>query len=215
MRGGPSGDAPADSLDLLLEEDRALVNLFRDWAAPAGRDPATAVKHAWDKGTFGMLVIEHAAIRLAAQEDIARVLGDLGQDGLADRLTRHTSAVRALLDRLSDQARGLSARDLAISEPFAHSIEELGRLIGADVASGQDESGRIRDALGEARSQLRTAAFVVKRSPTHPGPSKAWYDRVPFLAYLHTRFDRMDGYPGPHTPHQADTALADKYQPEG
>ncbi len=216
MKAHQGSDGRPDSLDLLIEEDRALADILQDWqaAAVSTRDRGKAVSRAWDRGTLGMLLIEHAAIRLAAQEDVGRVLRDLGQVHLADQLTVHTPGVRLLLDRLYDLARGLSARDLAMSQPFLTAVEELRQLIGADASSAPDELGKVRDALGESRNQLRASAFVAKRSPTHPGSSKAWYDRVPFLAYLHARFDRMDSYPGPHTPNQADTALNDKYEPE-
>lgn len=138
---GRDGDTPDDSLELLGEQDRVLVHIFDGWDAttpPADADTRTVVRSNYERGTYGKLLIQHTAIRVAAKTDIARVLHDIGCDGLADDLTRHLPEARRLLDRLDELARGVEAMGVAASTGFAGTVGELAALIRADIQAEPD-----------------------------------------------------------------------------
>ncbi len=65
-----------DALDVFVEETALLRQLFAKWntTTPDRTMGGGAVTAKWDHGTVGKLLLEHAAVRLAAGEDIARVL---------------------------------------------------------------------------------------------------------------------------------------------
>ena len=65
-----------DALDVFVEETDLLRQLFAKWntTSPNRSMGGAAVTAKWDHGTIGKLLLEHAAVRLAAAEDIARVL---------------------------------------------------------------------------------------------------------------------------------------------
>jgi hypothetical protein len=164
---------------------------------PAGDDDTAAiVEDAWDHGTFGKMLVEHAAVRVAAKEDLARVLRDSGHRDLAAQFIAHLPQVRALLDRLDEHARGVAPISLAGSEDFAAAVADLAAVIQADLAAEADEQlPRIAAALGPRRRQLRSARYVSVHAPTHPGAARRWYDNIPILVRLHAGYDHLRGWP--------------------
>lgn len=210
-----SGARPHDSLDLLAEQDNVLADIFVAWdeSDPEGADDdRSAVRMASENGTLGKLVIEHAAVRVAAKRDIERVLRRAGHDGLADELTSHLAQVCELLDRLYEHSRGVGAVELSRSPQFTDTVAALGRIIRAELRS--EPAGlvpRIAVALGDLRSQLRSAKHVAAHAPTHPATARSWYDGIPFLVRVHALYDRLRGYPWANSGTYANPRLADRY----
>ena len=88
-----------DALNLFIEESEVLRQLFAKWntTTPNRTMGEGAVTAKWDHGTVGKLLLEHAAVRLAMSEDIARVLGEVGR-------------TRVLPTRANEPSRPTSAR---------------------------------------------------------------------------------------------------------
>ena len=66
----------ADSLDVLEEASANIQELLSTWYAlsPSKFDGGDAVSPARDRGTVGKEIMEQTALRLAAIDDVARVL---------------------------------------------------------------------------------------------------------------------------------------------
>ena len=210
---GHDGDSRNDSLELLGEQDRVLAQIFDGWDATTldpDADTRTVVRAGFERGTYGKLLIEHTAIRVAAKTDIARVLRDVGDDGLADDLTRHLPEARRLLDRLDELARGVDAMGVAASAPFAGAVGELAALIRADLQAEPDRMmPGIAAALGHHRAELHSARWVNHHAPTHPGSGERWYDAIPVLVRVHARYDHLRGFPWADSSPMDDTDVAD------
>lgn len=207
-------DEPHDSLALLGEQDRILVELFADWhrTSPDSDDPATEVPQAFDHGTLGKLLIEHTAIRLAAKADIARVLRKVGHHHVADSFAGHLPQARALLDRLDEQSRGVAAVGVGGSTAFAGTVGQLVALIRADLNREPDtELPRIAALLGPDRADLHSAKHVTRHAPTHPAPNPRWYGRIPALVAIHARYDHLRGFPWANDAPDANAAIAARY----
>jgi hypothetical protein len=183
-----------------------------DSADPVPDDPNSTVQQGWLRGTFGKLLVEHAALRVAAKEDVATALRASDHGQLADELTRHLPLARALLDRLDELARGVEAMGLAASAPFVTTVGKLAEAVRDDLGSEVDDLlPKIADALGPHRSGLRSAKYIGSHSPTHPGPDQQWYDTVGPLARIHACYDRLRSYPTAQSWPMADTQLAQRY----
>ena len=203
-----------DSLDLLTAQNYDLGKIFEgfDTAEPVPGDPSSTVEQGWLRGTFGKLLIEHAAMRVAAKEDVSKALRASDHVQLAEELTRHLPQSRALLDRLDELARGVEAMGLAASAPFVATVGELAEVVRDDLGSEVDDLlPKVAAALGADRSQLRSAKYIGSHSPTHPGPDQQWYDTVGPLARIHACYDRLRSYPTAHSWPMADTQLAERY----
>ena len=188
-----------DALDLFVDETTLLEELFNAWKAttpdPAMGDKVVSVK--WDHGTIGKLLLEHTAVRLFASEDVARLLAEEKRDLVASLLTDENKAVRPLLDQMYDSARGVQPISVAITPGFVEAVDALMDLLGPNL--GQAPLSRTLSilvaALGSGRSRLRSARFIRKHAPAHPGPPGRWYDRIPILLRLHAAEDRLRGFP--------------------
>jgi hypothetical protein len=210
---GPDCENPDDSLELLGEQDRVLAQIFAGWDATTPEpdaDSRTVVRAGFERGTYGKLLIGHTAIRVAAKTDIARVLYDLGCDGLADDLTHRLPEARRLLDRLDELARGVDAMGVAASVPFAGAVGELAALIRADLTVEPDRMlPAIEAALGHRRAELHRARWVHHHAPSHPGSGERWYDHMPVLVRIHARYDHLRGFPWADSSPMDDTDVAD------
>ncbi len=188
-----------DALDLFVDETALLEDLFNAWKATTPDrsmgDKVVSVK--WDHGTVGKLLLEHTAVRLAASEDVARVLSEEGRDLVASFLTDENKAVRPLLDQMYDSARGVQPISVAITPGFVEPVDALMELLGPNL--GHAPLNRTLSilvaALGSERSRLRSARFIRKHAPAHPGPPGRWYDRIPILLRLRAAEDRLRGFP--------------------
>lgn len=185
----------ADALDLLDEQDHTLDRLVGQWTSSV-QDTAETTD-AWDRGTIGKLILEHAAIRAAAAADVARVLADGGRGDLAGDLSRHAAEVRGLIDRLDKDARGVAPIAVARDTDFAATVDNLGRLVSAQRA--ERTTAGIAEALGTNRSRLRSARLVGKHAPLHPALRHRWYHRIPGVVRAHALYDALRGHPSAET----------------
>lgn len=200
-----------DALDVLDEQSQLLRSLFHEWSnTGAGQtgDSEEAVPSNWDRGTIGKLVLEHAAVWLAARDDIIRVLQDTGGDAMAGRIEESSKGARPLIDRLHDASAGVQPMALAVSPGFEELMEEFRTTIGGVLAEETDLALQIDRALGDNRGRLRSGKFLRKHAPTHPRPG---LDRFRVLARLHTLYDRVRGMPWAESYPQANTKLAERY----
>lgn len=212
--GGADGEGPADSLELLAEQDGVLVEIFDGWdattPAPDVEDTRVLVRSGFDRGTWGKLLIEHAALRVAAKADVAQVLRDSGLGGLADDLTEHLPDVRRLLDRLDELARGVDAMGVSASAEFAGAVGQLAALLRADLVVEADRTiPHVAAALGGDRAKLHSARWVHHHAPTHPSPEGRWYEHIPALVRIQARYDHLRGFPWPRSTPMSDPKVAD------
>ena len=188
-----------DALDLFADETNLLEELFNAWKAttPDRSMGDKVVTAKWDHGTIGKLLLEHTAVRLAASEDVARVLSEEGRDAVASLLTDENNAVRPLLDQMYDSARGVQPISVSITPGFVEPADALFDMLKPDL--GQAQLSRtmttLTAALGAERRRLHSAKFIRKHAPAHPGPPDRWYDRIPILLRLRAAEDRLRGFP--------------------
>ena len=186
-----------DALDLWDQQLKLVGRLFDGWAAS---EPSTAekpVEAAWDHGTIGKLLIRAAAVLVAAEEDIARVLIKVGKDDLGSDLTKHTDGAREALDRLDECCRGMPAIELATSDISEAVVELRQRLLGAPPEEKRTFS-ELAALLGDHRADLHSAKYLRRRAPTHPGHRK-WYRHIPIAVRAKVIFNRLNDFPGPES----------------
>ena len=206
-----------DALDLFADETVLLEQLLANWRSTTP-DPSMGEKVVtakWDHGTIGKLLLEHTAVRLAASEDVARVLAEEGRDAAATLLTVENEAVRPLLDQMYDSARGVQPIYVATTPSFVEPADALFDLLGPALEKAQlnETIAFLTATLGSERRRLRSAKFIRKHAPAHPGPPGRWYDRIPVLLRLHAAEDRLRGFPwGEST--LGDRKLARRYDRE-
>jgi len=204
------GVGAGDSLDVLLCERDALERLMAEWTAtrPGLHAPGTAVITKWDHGTFGKLLLEHGAVCLAAEADVAEALARAGQHAAAEELRREADELRSIVNQMNRASRGVQPMSLAISPDFDDAVGRLGEQMAA---------GALRPAvvveLGTAvepfRAELHTARYIRSHAPTHSaGPH-----HHPLLGRLHTAHDRLRGMPWAESP-SADRTVTRHYDQE-
>ena len=206
-----------DALDVLVDETSLLRQLFAKWntTTPDRTMGGNAVTAKWDHGTIGKLLLEHAAVRLAAADDISRVLQEIGLTPEARRLEQTNRRVRPILDQMYDNSRGIQPISVAITPGFVEGVEQLQEVLRPELGGAPETQARIEltAALGPQRAQLRGAKFIRKHAPAHPGPERRWFDRVPALLRLHAVEDRLRGFPWGES-HLGDRELAERYDRE-
>ena len=207
-----------DALDLFIEETALLRHLLAKWhtTTPERTMGGEAVTAKWDHGTIGKLLLEHAAVRLAAGEEIVRVLEELGRSRESSSQLQETNRlVRPVLDEMYDSCRGVQPISVAITPDFIESVEKLQELLRPQLGGAAETRMRLEltAALGPERVRLRSAKFMRKHAPAHPGPERRWYDRVPFLLRVHAAEDRLRGFPWGESS-LGDRELAKRYDRE-
>jgi hypothetical protein len=193
--------APSDVLELFDQEDDTLSRLFEAWDETEPSHARKAVPAAWDHGTVGKLFVEHGALYLAAEEEIARVLHQVGAD-LATALSAHADRGRGLLDRLDEQARGVPPVQLATPE-FAETVSQFRCHLRGEGGEAPFGIPQIAAALGEHRKLLRNVAYVRKHAPTHPG-ARRWFHRFSGAVRFQAGYDRLRDFP------RADSGIFDR-----
>jgi hypothetical protein len=210
-----SPDQPPDSLDLIGEVSDNIQQLLIEWdeLVPEGRHPRDAVKAARRRGTAGKELMEQAALRLAAIDDVSHLLRKSGNGSIATLLDRNSPNGRRLTARLDEQSRGTSAIDLRYSEEFSNSIEQL-RNLWADEFDHQSElmeqAGR---ALGARRAALHSATFIRGHAPIHPSEHHRWYQDIPVFVRIHALYDRARSFPGAESTPTSEVAMVKRYDP--
>ncbi|MGH9091668.1 MAG: hypothetical protein ACRDZR_09870, partial [Acidimicrobiales bacterium] len=150
-----------DSLDVLGDEIDLLAELFDAWEAttPSGVPAADAVPAKWDHGTVGKLLLEHAAVYVAASRDVAGALASGGRRAEAARIGSRLDAVRPVVDRMDVASHGVQPMSLAITPAFVGAVEDLRGLLLDDLRAepGDRAAARLAGLLGAGRASLRSA----------------------------------------------------------
>ena len=206
-----------DALDLFVDETDLLRQLFAKWntTTPDRTMGGHAVTVKWDHGTIGKLLLEHAAVRLAAGEDIARVLRDLDRTQECSRIEQTNHLARPIIGQMYDSSRGVQPISVAIAPSFIEAVEQLQELLRPELGGSPESRARLelRAALGSERRRLRSAKFIRKHAPARPPTSHRWYDRFPVLLRLRAAEDRMRGFPWGESS-LGDRSLAERYDRE-
>lgn len=202
-----------DSLDVLHEEAQVLRVALRQWrgAAAPGQAPdgPAAVERNWDAGTLGKVVLEHAALWLAAARDVTRALGTGAR---SEALSAQAEHARPFVDRLEVLGRGTEPVAAAANQDFRLAVDELGAALSQPL-SDPDLAGKLADELGDRRHRLRTARWVRRHAPVHPGPRR-WYDTVGPIVRLETAWGRARGFPWPQSAPMASRTVAEQFDQE-
>jgi hypothetical protein len=205
-----------DALDVLGDEVDLLRELFDAWEAttPSGVPGGEVVPAKWDHGTIGKLLLEHAAVYLAASRDVAGALAGAGRQAEAAAIGSRLDALRPVIDRMDDASHGVQPMSLAITPAFIEATRDLGELLHDELHAepGAEAAARLAGLLGTGRSSLHDARFVRKHAPSHPGPPR-WYDRFPLLVRVKAGFDRLRGFPWGESG-LGDAKLAEHYDRE-
>jgi hypothetical protein len=206
-----------DALDLFGDENDVLGQLFAKWdtTTPHKSQGAQAVLMKWDHGTIGKLILEHAAVRLAAADELARVLRDIGRTHEASQLEEEGQALRPVLDQMYEDSRGVQPVSASIEPGFVEAANQLQELLRPKIGGARQDGvlSELTEALGSERSRLRGAKFIRKHAPAHPGSKHQWYDRVPILLRFHAISDRVRGFPWGES-RLGDRKLAQRYDRE-
>jgi hypothetical protein len=206
-----------DAVDVFARETVVVRQLFQKWntTTPSRTMRGAAVPAKWDHGTIGKLLLEHSAVRLAASEDIARVFDEIGRAVECRQLEHTNKRVRPILDQMYDNSRGIQPISVAIEPGFVEAVEQLQEVLRPELGDAPEGQAaeRLARALGAQRSRLRSAKFIRKHALARPGPSRRWYDRVPFLLRIHTVEDRLRGFPWGESS-LGDRKLAQRYDSE-
>lgn len=201
-----------DAVDVVAAETVVLHQVLAAWdqTAAAGKAPEQVPPAKWDRGTAGKLVIEHAAVLVAALRECARVLA--GDDHTADgqRLAQVAERMAPMVDRMDNAGRGMEITTLPGSVDFVEAVDEFGRALrseadpaaalgvpeGAPMGDGAAAaiSRRLDELLGDRRRLLHDAKWIRSHAPTQPG-HRHWYDRFGLGLRLRTGYDRMRGFP--------------------
>ena len=142
-----------DALDLFVEETSLLRELFAKWhtTTPEPTMGEKVVTAKWDHGTIGKLLLEHAAVRLAAGEEIVpRSAGDRTESRVLhaargsepSRPTGSRSDVRRLPWRPAD----LRGRHSGIRRSSAGAAGALARTTGG--SGGDPDACRVDCRIG-------------------------------------------------------------------
>jgi hypothetical protein len=203
-----------DALDLFRTESSLMMELFQQWekTSPTDKSADDAVVAKWDHGTVGKLLIEHAALRLAAAEEVARVVREVGYAEMADRLSHSCEVTRPIIDRMYDSGRGLQPISLAITPEFLTAVDELRGVLG-DGFDDESAMEALAAALGTGRGALRRASYITRHAPARPKAS-GWLSRhLPLVVRVRTVLDRLAGFPWAESS-LADRKLARRYERE-
>ncbi len=206
-----------DSLDLLGRQDRVLEQLFEAWRSddPEGRDRGTKIKANWQRGTVAKLVLEQGALRIAALEDVVRILRLCHQGELAENAGASIPAAKLCLDRIDECSRGVTALDLRYSSTMKESIEELRNLWIEDMQRKDAALPAIAQTLGPERKRLRSALYIRAHAPLHPSVHQRWYHKIPLTVRIHALYDLLRSFPDAESGNWADTALSKRVDKGG
>lgn len=209
--GGP---AHGDALDVYVEQSDLLKAALADWDAtrldqsPAPGESVAPAKY--DNGTLGKVILEHTALRLAAQRDIARALTSAGRHDIEGPLTAQVERLAPLITAVERLSRGVNPVSLAGSDQFLDALTNLRSELQPALLHPSPAPQELADALGEHRRELHSAKYVRRHAPTAPAPDK-WYDKVPLLLRLHTAFDRGRGFPWAESSPSSSRTVSDRY----
>jgi hypothetical protein len=208
---GPGGDA----FDLFVAETTLIGDLFQEWekTVPGPKLGEDVVVAKWDHGTVGKLLIEHASLRLAAGEEVSRLVRDIGDVGVAERLEKNIEVTRPIIDHMYDSGRGIQPMSLAITPEFVTAVDELNGVLRCEL---DDEAvlQAVAEILAPRRNELRSARYISRHAPARPQAVGTWGRRFPFVVRMRTAIDRLAGFPWAESS-LADRKLAERFGNDG
>jgi hypothetical protein len=208
---GPGGDA----FDLFVAETTLIRDLFQEWekTVPGPKLGEDVVVAKWDHGTVGKLLIEHASLRLAAGEEVTRLVRKIGDVGLAERFEKNIEVTRPIIDDMYDSGRGIQPMSLAITPEFVTAVNELHGVLRCELED-QAALHPVGEALAPRRNELRSARYISRHAPARPQAVGAWGRRFPFVVRVRTAVDRLAGFPWAESS-LADRKLAERFDNDG
>jgi hypothetical protein len=209
------GNREDDALTTYVEQTALLARIFDAWQDTAPPVEADPVKNARRHGTLDKLIVEHVAVRLAARDDIVRVLREHGADEAAAGLDSDRDEVARQLGRLDHLARGRQPVSLGGQTAFEEEATRLRALLVDDLGTDRDQLERpLVTALGEHRSDLHSSQYITKHAPTHPAPLNRWYRRLSVVHRVQATYDRLRGFPWAESEPFADPRIAERFDPD-
>ena len=160
-----------------------------------GATRGTKIKANWQRGTVAKLVLEQGALRIAALEDVVRILRLCHQGELAENAGASIPAAKLCLDRIDECSRGVTALDLRYSSTMKESIEELRNLWIEDMQRKDAALPAIAQTLGPERKRLRSALYIRAHAPLHPSVHQRWYHKIPLTVRIHALYDLLRSFP--------------------
>lgn len=207
------GLSHGDSVDLFDDECHTLRAALFEWEATrpdaSGQTGHSDASTRWDNGTLGKLVLEHGALWLAAARDLVRALRAAGEKDVSSRLESRADDVRRWLGRLDEAGRGLKPIVLSTDVGYADALMGFKTAFSGLLNDESFTENALR-ALGDRRGELRTAKYLRKHAPTHPGTPR-WYNRTGPLVRAQTAFDRARGFPWAESSTIASEKVAARY----
>jgi len=203
-----------DSLGRFETEGERVRQLIAKWqqygSLPTGQTNGATV--AYERGTIAKLLLEHAAIRLAAERDIEEALKRRGEVELSDRIDADAVATSQVLDALDEAMRGVQPVVVGSSSVVGSYVGQLAERMDSDESSAV--TSRLTTLLRAAdrpRTGLHSDRFVRRHAPTHPVSDTHSFARLRPLLWLRARYDRLRGYPWAEDTPYADPKIDKRY----
>jgi hypothetical protein len=188
-----------DSLDVLMAAEDKLGALKVQWDKndPDDLPPEKVAIPAYERGNVVKLLLEHGALRVAAQRDVVEALRRRRQSQLADQVDVDSRAVRKLLDWLEEESRGVQPVSLGAARVVADYAGKLLGFFGPDeLLERRVLLSQVRQILGRhSSSGLRSEHFIDRHAPVHPAPEPQGFKVARPLLWLRARWDRLRGFP--------------------
>lgn len=187
-----------DAIDLLEEEDAALVTLFTRFDETSGQGVVNQSRH----GDLGKQLVRRMAVREAAKMDIMRVIRHAGaMQALCAKLTGgDPKGRRSGISELDRMIRHVRAIDIGRARDFDGAASRLRVIVASEIEWELSEGvDALRLALTPSqRASLHRSSYLRRRAPTklHPDGSR-WYERSWLTGWLVTKWDHGEDRPRP------------------
>ena len=170
---------PSDSLDLFWKETATLAVLYGEWSSMIAGVNGPQVM---DLEAMGKAILEHAVLRLAAREDVVRVLRDARREDMAALMEHRARIFRTLVGRLAQTERATGSAVPRASSGLARHVGCYYREFRVDVVTPDLRASHVAGVIGPDRSALRSEASVRKhaslRTTVPPSPGENLPGRV-------------------------------------
>jgi hypothetical protein len=188
------------------ERVRQLIAKWQQYGLPSEQTKEVTV--AYERGTIAKLLLEHAAIRLAAERDIEQALRRRGEVELADRIDADAAGTSQVLDALDETMRGVQPVVVGSSSVVGSYVEQLAERMDFDERSAVTT---LLTAADRPHAGLHSDRFVRRHAPTHPVSDTHSFARLRPLLWLRARYDRLRGYPWAEDTPYADPKIDKRY----
>ena len=197
-----------DAIDLLEEQDVALVSLFDQLDESRGQGVANRSRH----GLLGKQLVRRMGIREASKADIVHAVNDVPEmDSIREQLTGDYRARRSAINGLDRLNRHVRAIDLnrsvdAGGEDFDDVVHRLRSVIDGEMnwelGGGIAE---LRSGLSASkRASLHRARYLRSHAPTRLSPRGfRWRERARVVGWILTKWDHSEDRPRPPRGSQA------------